>query len=39
MQQAVRSTHQGIIFSSDVLFYWAEGKNSENKQKIRFVGF
>jgi hypothetical protein len=29
---------QGIIFSSDTLFSWAEGKNSQNIQKLHFVG-
>jgi hypothetical protein len=35
--QGVRSSYQGIIFSSDAQFYWAEYKNSGNKQNLRFV--
>ena len=34
---AFRSSFDGITFSSNILFYWAEDKNSQNKQKLSFV--
>ena len=39
IQQAVRRPYQGIVFSSDALFYWAEHKNDQNIQNLRLIGF
>ncbi len=36
--EGVRSSIVGILFPSDAQFYWAEHKNSLNKQKSRFAG-